>query len=79
MNDEQLKEISNKLTVVIKLLIGRDETYNSGGVESIIKLLEGAGFSNQEMADVGGASVKTIANIKSKMKKIKESGGGEKS
>ncbi len=70
MEEKYLKEISNKLTVVIKLLVGNDETYKSGGVEQLIKLLEGVGFSNQEMAKVGGVAAKTISNTKSKMKNV---------
>lgn len=73
MEEKYLKEISNKLTVVIKLLVNRDETYKSGGAEPLIKLLEGVGFSNQEMAEVGGVTAKTIANTKSKMKNLKKS------
>lgn len=69
MEGKYLKEISSKLTVVIKLLISKDEAYKSGGVESLIKLMEGAGFSDQEMAEVSGKAVKTIRNTKSKMKR----------
>lgn len=72
MEEKYLKEISNKLTAVIKLLISRDETYISGGVEPLIKLLEGVGFSNQEMAEMGGVTAKTISNTKSKMKNVKK-------
>jgi len=72
MEEKYLKEISNKLTAVIKLLIDADETYRSGGTESLIKLLDGVGFSNQEIAEMGGVATKTISNMKSKMKSVKK-------
>lgn len=77
MEEKYLKEISSKLTVVIKLLISRDETYKSGGAEPLIRLLEGIGFSNQEIAEVGGVAAKTISNTKSKMKNARKSKKGK--
>jgi len=77
MDKKYLKEISNKLTVVIKLLMGMDKNYRSGNAESLLKLLDGVGFSNQEIAEIGGVAVKTIANTKSKMKNVKKLKKGE--
>lgn len=73
MDDKYLKEISNKLTVVIKLLMNADETYRTGKAEPLLKLLGGVGFSNQEIADMGGVAVKTVANTKSKIKSVGKS------
>lgn len=68
MDEKHLKEISKKLTVVIKLLMGVDETYRNGKVEPLLELLDGVGFSNQEIADIGGVASQTVANARSKMK-----------
>lgn len=78
MDEKYLKEISNKLTVVIKLLVSMNETYQKGKAEPLLKLLDGVGFSNQEIADIGGVAAQTIANAKSKMKSVsKAKKGGE--
>lgn len=78
MEEKYYKEISKKLTIIIKLLMRRDEKLAKGGVESLLDFLEGTDFSNQEIAEISGVATKTVANIKSKIKSVENSKGGNK-
>ncbi len=71
MCDKYIKEVSGKLTIVIRLLISMSKKYKENDTKSLIKLLEGAGFSNQDIANIGGIAVKTVSNTKSKMRNEK--------
>ena len=69
MENKDLKIISGKLSLIIKLMLLKDEDYKKMTASEKISLIDQEDFSAEQIANLLGIPVKTVRNIIPHIKK----------